>query len=227
MGTYELGKYRIVDLTKFIDPDTEKRRCHLFRYNTGGYIPDYHTLVDITTHLGTHVEGPYHHNNDWPDISQLPLNLFMGRGIYVNITDCEPNTYINSDVLDRWVLPRMKENDVVIIDSPYKLEPFTEKTNTDDDKRLFINGETGEWLLKHKAKCIGFGEGVSIEKCNEDCAPFHDVCLSHNITFLEVLKNLEELQQDTFFISYAPLLIKGLDSCPVRVYAIEGLADFS
>ena len=51
--------------------------------------------------------------------------------------------------------------------------------------------------------------------------------MAENITFLEVLKNLEELEKDTFFISFAPMYIKGLDSCPVRVYAIEGLPDFS
>jgi kynurenine formamidase len=51
--------------------------------------------------------------------------------------------------------------------------------------------------------------------------------MAENITFLEVLKNLDELQQETFFISFAPMYIKGLDSCPVRVYAIEGMADFS
>ena len=56
--------------------------------------------------------------------------------------------------------------------------------------------------------------------------PFHDVCMAKNITFLEVLKNLDELRQETFFISFAPLYIKGLDSCPVRVYAIEGLPGF-
>ena len=41
------------------------------------------------------------------------------------------------------------------------------------------------------------------------------------------MKNLELLRTDTFFISYSPLPILGLDSCPVRVYAIEGLAEFS
>ena len=48
-----------------------------------------------------------------------------------------------------------------------------------------------------------------------------------DVVFLEVLKNLEELQSDTFFMSYSPLPIKGLDSCPIRAYAIEGLKDFS
>ena len=51
--------------------------------------------------------------------------------------------------------------------------------------------------------------------------------MAQNCTFLEVLENLDQLTTDTFFISYAPVPIIGLDSCPVRVYAIEGLAEFS
>ena len=45
--------------------------------------------------------------------------------------------------------------------------------------------------------------------------------------FLEVLKNLDRLESDVFFMSYAPLPILGLDSCPVRAYAIEGLPGFT
>ena len=45
--------------------------------------------------------------------------------------------------------------------------------------------------------------------------------------FLEVLRNLEQLKKDVFFMSYSPLPILGLDSSPVRAYAIEGLAEFS
>ncbi len=50
---YELNGLRIVDLTKVLDPKTESRRCHLIRYNTGGPIPDFHTALDLTSHLGT------------------------------------------------------------------------------------------------------------------------------------------------------------------------------
>ena len=74
---------------------------------------------------------------------------------------------------------------------------------------------------------MGFGDGVSIEDCVENVKPFHDILMAQNILFLEVLQNLEKLTKETFFISYAPLPIVGLDSCPVRVYAIEGLAEFN
>ena len=61
----------------------------------------------------------------------------------------------------------------------------------------------------------------------QDTGFSYQICMAENITFLEVLKNLDELKKDTFFISFAPMYIKGLDSCPVRVYAIEGMPDFS
>ena len=222
---YTMGNLRIVDLTKTLDPKTETRRCHLYRFNTGGPIPDYHTIMDLTSHLGTHCECPYHHDDNWPSVAEVPFTQFMGRAIYVNI-DAPANSYITAELLDKYCLPKMKDGTIVIIDSPHKLPPFTEKTNTPEDKRLLVNGETAQWFLDHNAKCIGFGDGVSIEHRNEDVKPFHDILLAHNIVFLEVLKNLDQLKKDVFFMSYAPLPIIGLDSCPVRAYAIEGLSEF-
>ena len=156
----------------------------------------------------------------------VDLTSFMGRCVYVELEGVAPNGYITPEVLDRALGGRIQAGDVVILDSPYKLPPFTPKPNTEEDQRLLVNGETGRWMVEHGVKSVGFGDGVSIENRNEDVKPFHDVCMAKNITFLEVLKNLDQLQSDTFFISFAPLPIRGLDSCPVRVYAIEGLPGF-
>ncbi|QTL97150.1 cyclase [Iocasia frigidifontis] len=228
MSVYEMGKLRIVDLTKELDPATESRRCHMYRFNTGGPIPDYHTIMDITSHLGTHCECPYHHDDTWPSVAELPLTTFLGRAIYVDFKETvKPYTHITKADLDRETEGMIKEGDIVIIDSSYKLTPFTSATNTEEDQRLLINGESAEWFCDHKVKCVGFGDGVSIESCNEDVKPFHDILMAENIVFLEVLKNLDKLKEKVFFMSYSPLPIKELDSCPVRAYAIEGLAEFS
>ena len=224
---YRMGNLRIVELTKFIDPETETRRCKLHRFNTGGPIPDFHTNFDIMSHLGTHVECPYHHDDNWPDAASMPLTAFMGRTIYLNIDFLPENSYITAEALDKACSGLLQEEDIVILDSPYKLAPFTEKTNTEEDKRLLVNGETAEWFKQKKVKCVGFGDGVSIENRNEDVKPFHDILMAENIIFIEVLKNLEMLETKVFFMSYSPLFIKGLDSSPVRAYAIEGLAEFS
>ena len=225
---YDLGNgLRLVDLSKLVDPATETRRCVLHRFNTGGAIPDFHTNFDIMSHLGTHAECPYHHDDNWPDVTEVPLTTFVGRGIYIDFHDTvKPNGHITAADLDREAAD-VKEGDIVIIDSDYKLNPFTKDTNTEIDKRLFVNGETAEWFKAKKVKGVGFGDGVSIENCNEDVKPFHDILLAENIVFIEVLKNLDQLTKRTFFMSYVPLPIKGLDSSPVHAYAIEGLPEFS
>lgn len=228
MSVYQMNNLRIVDLTKTLDPATETRRCGLTRFNTGGPIPDYHTIMDLTSHLGTHCECPYHHDDNWPSVADLPLTTFLGRAIYVDFKDTvAPRTHITAGDLDGATAGKLREGDIVIIDSAYKLPPFTSMTNTAEDKRLLVGEENALWFRDHKVKCVGFGDGVSIESSNEDVKPFHDILMAENIVFLEVLKNLEELKSHVFFMSYSPLPIKGLDSCPIRAYAIEGLAEFS
>lgn len=224
---YELNGLRVIDLTKVLDPETESRRCRLIRYNTGGPIPDFHTALDLTSHLGTHCECPYHHFEDGKSVGELPLTTFMGRAVYVTIDWKEPRAHITAADLDKALGDRVQEGDIVILDSQYKLAPFTPDTNTDKDQRLVVNGETAQWFADHKCKCVGFGDGVSIENCNEDVKPFHDICMAQDIVFLEVLKNLDQLKTDTFFMSYSALPIVGADSCPVRAYAIEGIPQFS
>lgn len=227
-AVYEMGGLRVVDLTKPLDPKTESRRCHLYRFNTGGPIPDFHTIMDLTSHLGTHCECPYHHDDNWPSVAELPLTTFMGRAIYVDFKDTvAPRAHITAADLDRATAGLIKEGDIVLIDSSYKIPPFTPATNTEVDQRLLIGEESALWFRDHKVKCVGFGDGVSIENCNEDVKPFHDILMAENIVFLEVLKNLEKLNSKVFFMSYSPLPIYGLDSCPIRAYAIEGLAEFS
>lgn len=222
----EVNGLRIVDLTKPLDPKTETRRCWLWRYNTGGPIPDYHTIMDLTSHLGTHCECPYHHDDNWPSVAELPLSTFMGRALYV-VLDLPFNHQITGADLEQAIGSKVREGDVIILDSPHKLPPFTPATNGPDDHRLVVGEDSARWFAGKKVKCVGFGDGVSIEDCLENVKPFHDILMAQNIVFLEVLKNLDKLTTDTFFISYSPLPILGLDSCPVRVYAIEGLQEFS
>ena len=172
-AVFEMNGLRLVDLSKALDPATETRRCSLRRFNTGGPIPDFHTDMDITSHLGTHVECPYHHREDWPGVEGMPLSAFMGRALHLMIDDAPPYTYITPALLEKHLAGWLKPGDIVILDSCYPLPPAA------------------------------------------------------GVPFIEVLKNLDELTSDTFFMSFVPLPIAGLDSCPVRAYAIEGMPGFT
>ena len=115
--TGEVNGLRVVDLTKVLDPRTESRRCRLWRFNTGGLIPDFHTIMDLTSHLGTHCECPYHHDEEWASVGELPVTNFMGRGIYVTL-DLPKNAQITAGDLDKALGAKIKPGDTVIIDSP-------------------------------------------------------------------------------------------------------------
>ena len=223
---YEKDGLRIVDLTKVIDPSTESRRCNLWRFNTGGSVPDFHTNVDIGSHLGTHCECPYHHDDNWPSVAELPLSQFMGRGIY-QVLDLPEDHQITGADLEAAIGDRIQPGDTVILDSPHRITPFTSLTGGPTDHRLQVGADCAQWLADHKVQCVGFGDGVAIEGDVANVKPFHDILMAQNCTFLEVLQNLDQLKSDTFFISYTPMPIIGLDSCPVRVYAIEGLPGFT
>lgn len=228
---YEANGLRIVDLTKGLDPRNESRRCHVMRYQTGGPIPDWHSELDLTTHLGTHAECPFHHYDlEGLSVGEMDLDKFIGRAVYLDFEDKLPeNAHISAADMDMIAGDLVKAGDIVIIDSAYKIPPFGPLTNTEQDKRLFVNKETAEWFRAKGVKGVGFGDGVSIENCNEDVAPFHDVIMESGYDgyFIEVLKNLEHLKSKVFFFSAAPIPLLYADSMSVRAYAIEGLPGFT
>ena len=220
-----IGPYRTVNLSKIIDPTTETRRCTLRRHTTVVQgVEDYHTDVDIMSHLGTHVEAPYHHGNLKKDVMDLPPTHYVGRGVLLRLNTCEPNALITRADLDAADRGRVCAGDVIILDSKYHSEPFV---ISPDDKRPHLSRESAEWFVEKKVKAVGFGDGICIETNVEHCNACHDIMLGNDVLFIEVLQNIDKLQQDIFLIFFLPLPIRGLDSSPVNVMAVEGIPGFA
>jgi len=218
----KLGNYRVVDLTKKIVPGQMGRRCEV-RLKYSERTDDYNCDIDIMSHLGTHVEAPYHWDLDWKDVADLPATAYMGRCVMLRITDIEPAGKITAAHMDQADGGRVREGDIVLVDTPHHLPPFT---YPEKEIRPYVNAEMGQWLVDKGVKCVGFADGVDIETNVPEFQEFHRVAMAHDITFIEVLENLNELEQDVFFLSALPLPFQGLDSCPVRVVAIEGMPGF-
>lgn len=214
-----------MQLSKIIDPRTERRRCVLRRkpVDVNG-VTDYHTEVDLITHLGTHVEAPNHHGTLTKDVTDLPVDHFIGRGVLLHLDTCEPNALITRADLETADRGRVRRGDVLVLDSRFHSEPFVHNPH---DQRPHLSRESAEWFLAKGVKAVGFGDGICIENNVEHCVACHDILLGHDILFLEVLKNINLLQTEIFLISYLPLPIKGLDSSPVNILVLEGVPGFS
>ena len=163
MTVYEMGNLRIIDLSKILDPKTESRRCHLFRFNTGGPIPDYHTNMKDILFQFFQIAKYLQKNNVLchKDVAELPLTTFMGRAVYVDFKETVAKRgHITAADLDREA-SKVREGDIVIIDSSYKLYPFTADTNTDKDQRLLVGAESADLASHHSCSlthCLGRSE---------------------------------------------------------------------
>ena len=175
------------------------------------------------SHLGTHVEAPYHWDLGWKDVSELPATAFMGRCVMLKITDIEPAGKITANHMEKANNGRVQKGDIVLVDTPYHLPPFS---YPEKEIRPYVNAEMAQWLVDKGIKSVGFSDSADIETNIPEFQDFHRVAMAHDITFIEVLENFDELEKDVFFLISLPLPFEGLDSCPVRVVAIEGMPGF-
>ena len=217
----KLADYRVVDLSKHLDPANSTRLCKVRRFFQDSSL-DYHSDMELESHLGTHIETPYHYNDNWKDILALPLTAFMGRAVVLKL-QCSPKAPITKEMLEAADNGRLREGDIAILDSPFHCEPFS---NDPNDQRPYLCKESGEWFAEKRVKCIAFGDGAAIEHSVKDACDVHEAVMPHDIMFLEVVKNLDQLNSDVFLLIYQPMPIKGLDSCCVRAVAIEGIPGF-
>lgn len=221
----QLGPYRVVNLSKVLDPATEKRRCVVHRHKAEVQgVVDYHSDVDIMSHLGTHVEAPYHHRDGLKDVTELPLSRYVARGVLLRLDTCAPGALITRADLDAADGGRVRRGDAVVLDSPYHHEPFVPDP---DDPRPQLSRESAEWFLEKGAISVGFGDGVAIENNPEHCVAVHELLMTRDVTFVEVMQNLDRLEADVFLMVYLPLPIRTLDSSPTNVIAIEGVPGFT
>ena len=219
-----VGPYRMVHLSKIVDPATETRRCTLHRHQVDVQgVMDYYTDMDIVTHLGTHVEAPFHHGDFTKDVMDFPAEHYVGRGVLLKLDTCGPRALITREDLETADGGRLRAGDIAVLDSRFHSEPFVESP---DDERPRLSRESAEWFLAKQVKAVGFGDGINIETNVEHCNACHDILLANDILFIEVLKNIDQLRDDVFLLVYLPLPIRGLDSSPANVIAIEGVPGF-
>ena len=126
-----LNSFRVVDLTKKIEAGKMGRRCEV-RVSHSDRTDDCFCEMDIMSHLGTHIEAPYHWDLNWKDVSEFPATAFMGRCVMLKITAAH---------MDKADGGRVRKGDIVLVDTPYHLSPFS---YPEKEIRPYVNGQMGQ-----------------------------------------------------------------------------------
>lgn len=201
-----LDRYKLIDLSPKLFPGKEERRLQIRRFIFELDNTIMHD-VDTMSHIGSHIEAPLHYKDGLKDVTELPLESFIGDGILLYFDFLDPGVPITPDAVKRAAEPdSVKEGDIVLMHSPFT-----------GDQRPYIARETAKFMLETRIKMLGIGNTVQLEEKGEMFT--HDYLLRNDIPIIEGLVNMDALPRRFIFIGF-PIKIQGLDSSWIRAVAL-------
>jgi len=194
--------------------------------------------VTITTHLGTHIDAPWHlyptsEGKPSKTIDQVPLDWCIGDGVILDLTDKEPKHLITKEdivkALDK-IHYIIKPGDIVLIRTDYdKKWPKKEYF----ESHLGMGRESTLYLLDQGVKVIGidgFGFDRPFKAMGEDYRrtkdknviwPAHNVGKDREYLHIERLANLDKVPVPYGFTFIgAPIVIEGASAGWIRAMAL-------
>jgi len=217
---------RIVDLSYELRPGDEDSELHIKTYFVEELLPKYKREKDqwyiiqkltFLSHVGTHVEAPFHYIKNGEDVSKIPLKQLMGEAVILNFTHKQPNEEISvKEIMEAG--KDIQPGDIVLIKTGRNeyVGRFAEY------ERPYISNDAIKWLVQKKISCLGIDcSGIEDKRISRHMQPNHQTLFENKIPLIENLTNLGQLRKDRVLLFVLPLKISGLDACPVRVVAIE------
>jgi len=166
--------------------------------------------IDLVANTGTYLDAPSHRFADGDDLGALPLQRCADLDA---VLVAAPGPRIGAAALDG--LP-VKDRGV-LLHTGWSRHWRTPQYGAAEAPYLSRDGAS--WLAEHGATLVGI-DSVNID-CTADLArPAHTVLLRAGIPVLEHLCNLDRLPGAGFRLHAAPVAIRGLDTFPVRAYAV-------
>jgi len=160
-------------------------------------------LISFHTHLGTHIDAPYHMLAGGRMTSDYPIEKLVGSAVLI---DVRGQKEIDAD------LKGVEAGDIVILRTDHSL-----KYSASDyfSATPVVSQNLAEKIAQKKVSLVG------IDAYTMDLSPFeiHKKWLSRDILILENLINLDRIKAERFNIFILPLKLEKMDGAPCRVIA--------
>lgn len=173
-------------------------------------------------HTGTHAETPYHVLEGGQDLATTPLERFCGEAVILDLTAVSQEPLITAEMVQKAAEKAggIREGDIVFC----KLGFSRWYGVPDAPKAPHFSAEALKWLVQCGMKMMGVDSG-GIELPESDPRAQrqhnHHLLFDHGIPLIENLAHLEQVRQPRCTVFAFPVAIRGVDSFPVRVVAVE------
>ena len=145
-------------------------------------------------HTGTHIDAPYHYNNEGQTIEKLNLEYFIGTCYVLSATG-----EINGEDVD------------------HNISSSCERLLIKGNGGAFLTPSGAFAISRLGMKLVGT-DALSIAKENDEAV--HKELLNSNVAILEGL-NLINIPNGKYFLFAPPIKIAGADGAPTRAVLID------
>ncbi|MEW6238651.1 MAG: cyclase family protein [Candidatus Omnitrophota bacterium] len=206
----DLEKYKIIDLAKevvpnLLDPGDRPFVIEESRLGDGTYKFD---IRQTHTHVGTHVESPWHYYHEGKTITDFPLEHFMGRARLLRAAPSPGAGSMTLAMIQEQLEAHRGAFEILLM------------RNDSGKTPLRVEMEAVPYIRDLKIKLLIFEAGIEFGEGVEDGRKFHDLLMSRDICLVEFPEQCRELDRDAFYIFALPMRVKGLDSAMCRLMAV-------
>lgn len=212
---------RLVDLTMPWGPEVQPLEGHpriTFEPITTHEVEKRsNTKVVFSIHTGTHIDSPYHFFRDGKTIDQMPLDIFIGPALLVDVREiAKPGNAITlQELKDEAGLTEelIKDKRVVLWGDWAQKYWNTPKLY---DNNPYLAEDAAIWLRDSGISALGLDFAVD----GAPPYPNHPIFLGAEIPLIENLINLDKILSKEFTLIAFPLPVKDGDGSPARVVAM-------
>lgn len=214
----------VIDLTRRIVAGKEPFRYELKVDDVTNVLPwvrhrpeIWYILGEVTmcTHVGTHVEVPYHHWKEGLDTADTPVHNLIAPAVVLDFSHVRDGETIGLEEVRRHDA-RIRAGDIVLLRQDMDRHYWTERWN----EQAHLSVEACKWLREKGVVCIGT-DATGFEVPGTDYQPNHITCASGGIPVIESLTNLAALGEERHLVMVLPIPFEGSDASPIRVVAIR------
>jgi kynurenine formamidase len=215
---------RVVDLSREITAETVVYPGdpvpHIAQHAT--IAKDGFNLVSIQmgSQSGTHVDAPFHFDDDTEKIDEVPLERFVGRGVIIHCDGVSARERITLDSV-RTEAESARAGDIVLVHTGWARH-YGDPAYFDNP---FLDAGLVSFLLERGVRTIGLDALNIDETPDADHSgagfPAHHLIADVGGVICENLCNLESVDFTDPLVSLLPMKFVGIDGAPVRAVAIE------
>jgi kynurenine formamidase len=177
------------------------------------------TSMFLSEHAGTHLDSPYHFDEQGLAIEQLPLRQLFARVRVFDLTHKKPLEGIGAADLDA-----AAHRDGIRVEAGEAAVIWTDHSRNYDRPdytwhRPFITADGAAWLAARRPGLVAT-DLVGLDEPADHATPVHNCLLRAGIPQLQVLTNVHRLATGEAYVAAFPLKLVGGTGSPLRAFGV-------